>query len=174
LAQVDYLLVIDSVQGESQVGGLTQDSFFTSTPVKNAKPIDVMSFSFTVSNAATIGSGTSGAGAGKVVFGGFQFAMHVNTASPALFTACCEGNHFKAAALFLRKAGGKQEIYLKYEFDLVFITSIQTESIAGDPIPVEVVTVAYGSLKQSYRGQTAAGGMGGAVQGGWNQVNKKI
>jgi len=167
--------MIDSVQGESQVAGLSQDSFFTSTPVKNAKPIDVLSFSFTVSNAATIGSGTAGAGAGKVVFGAFQFTMHVSTASPSLFSACCEGSHFKSAALFLRKAGGKQEIYLKYEFDLVFITSIQTKSLDGDPIPVEVVTVAYGSLKQAYRAQTAAGGMAGAVMGGWNQVlNKKL
>jgi len=174
LAQVDYLLTIDNIQGESQVAGESQDSFFT-TQVKNAKPIDVMSFSFTVSNAATIGSGTSGAGAGKVVFGGFQFTMHVNTASPSLFTACCEGSHFKSAALFLRKAGGKQEIYLKYEFDLVFITSIETKSVDGDPVPVEVVTVAYGTLKQSYRAQTAAGGMAGALQGGWNQVlNKRV
>jgi len=177
MAQVDYLLLIDTIQGESQILGESQDSYFKSAApsVKNAKPIDILSFSFTVNNQAFIGSATSGAGAGKVVFGGFQFTQHVNTGSPALFQALCEGAHFKSAALLIRKAGGKQEVYLKYEFDLVFITSIQTMSVAGDPVPVEVVTIAYGALKQSYMAQTSTGGLSGAVSRGWSQIkNQKL
>ncbi len=171
MAQVDYFLMFENVQGESQDAAINKEA---GAP-KGAKAIDVLSFSFTVTNNASIGSATAGAGAGKVVFGTFQFSMHVNTASPALFATCCEGNHFNTASLFIRKAGGRQEVYLRYDFELVFITSIQTQSVDGDPIPVETVMVKYGSLKETYRAQTAAGGVGGSLQGGWNQVtNKKL
>src|SRR5208282_6330671 len=81
LAQVDYLFMIENVQGESQVAISSESQVaFQGAAVKNSKPIDVMSFSFTVANAATIGSATSGAGAGKVTFGAFQFTKHVSTA----------------------------------------------------------------------------------------------
>lgn len=176
LAQVDYLFMIENVQGESQVAFSTESQVaLQGQAVKNSKPIDVLSFSFTVSNAATIGSGTSGAGAGKAVFGTFQFSAHVSTASPLLFDACCQGVHFPSASLYFRKAGGKQEVYLRYDFALVFVTSIQTKSIDGDPVPVEVVTLAYGGLVERYAAQTATGTTSGAVQRGWSQVmNKKI
>ena len=176
MAQVDYLFMIEGVQGESQVAFQSEAQVaLQGQAVKNSKPIDVMSFSFTVSNAATIGSGTSGAGAGKVVFGSFQFVAHVSNASPALFDACCQGTHFPSASLYLRKAGGKQEVYMRYDFTLVFVTSIQTKSIDGDPVPVEVVTLAYGALVERYAAQTAAGTTAGPVLRGWNQVtNKKI
>jgi len=168
--------MIENIQGESQVGFPTDLQFaLQGQAVKNSKPIDVMSFSFTVSNATSIGSKTSGAGAGKVVFGAFQFTAHVSTASPMLFDACCQGVHFPSATLYFRKAGGKQEVYMRYDFSLVFVTSIQTKSIDGDPVPVEVVTLAYGGLMERYAAQTATGSTSGALLRGWNQVtNAKL
>ena len=174
MAQVDYLFMIEGVQGESQTFLSSESQVaFQGAAVKNSKPIDVLSFSFTVSNAATIGSATSGAGAGKVTFGAFQFTKHVSTASPALFDACCQGVHFPSATLYLRKAGGKQEVYLRYDFSLIFVTSIQTKSIDGDPVPVEVVTLAYGALIERYAAQTSTGATSGALHRGWSQVLNK-
>jgi type VI secretion system secreted protein Hcp len=176
LAQTNYLLMLEGVQGESQVSfPSSSQSALGGKAVPNSKPIDVLSFSFNVENAASIGSGTSGAGAGKVKFKDFEFTMHVNTASPALFEHCSSGHHYNTGTLYVLKAGGTQQVYMRFDFRVVFVTSIHTKSIDGDPIPVQVVTFAYGELGEKYAAQTATGTMAGTLSGGWSQVlNKKI
>src|ERR1700683_3610188 len=91
---VDMFLKIDTVDGEAQ------DS-------KHKKEIDVLSWSWGMSNAGSAHSG-GGAGAGKANVQDLSFSKWVDSATPKLALACCAGNIFKNQVRVVGKAGGKQ------------------------------------------------------------------
>src|ERR1700692_4311219 len=88
---VDMFIKIDTVDGEAQ------DS-------KHKKEIDVLSWSWGMSNAGACHAG-GGAGAGKANVQDLSFTKWVDSATPKLALACCAGKHFKDAVLVVRKAG---------------------------------------------------------------------
>jgi type VI secretion system secreted protein Hcp len=61
--------------------------------------IQLESFSWGVSNSATIGSATGGAGAGKASFQDFSFTAQAGEQSPLLFEGTATGQHIKSATL---------------------------------------------------------------------------
>ena len=159
----DAFLKLDTVKGESK------DS-------KHSGEIEIYSFSFGATNPTTIGSGTGGAGAGKVSFHGFSFMKKTDAASPLLMQACCNGTHIATAALTLRKAGGDNPLeYLKWKFEEVFVDSVQwSGSSGGDDAPTESVSFVYGKMTIDYQPQNAKGqAEGGAIHGGWD-VTKNV
>ena len=159
----DYFLKIDGVKGESQ------DS-------AHKDQIDLDSFSWGETNSTTIGSATSGAGAGKVKFDTFVFTTRVSQASPTLALMCANGTHAPTAVLVARKAGGKQEEYYKVTFKTVFITSYKSIGAGGDEvIPRDEVTCVFGEYEIDYKPQAGDGKLGAAIKTGWNQImNKKV
>jgi type VI secretion system secreted protein Hcp len=159
----DAFLKLDGIKGESK------DS-------KHAGETEIYSFSFGAHNPTTIGSATTGAGAGKVSFNPFSFMKKTDSASPLLFQACCQGSHIATGALTLRKAGGDNPLeYLKWKFAEVFIDSIQwAGSSGGDDAPTESVTFVYGQQTIDYQPQSAKGAAeGGAIHGGWDVTTNK-
>src|SRR4051812_37063368 len=111
----DTYLHIDGVEGEA-----------TAADINPAGQIELYSFSWGASNPSTIGTGTTGAGAGKVSISSFSFMKKTDKASPSLFQACCSGKHFPKAKVTMRKAAGTKPVeYLTYEFNEVFIDSVQ-------------------------------------------------
>src|SRR5687768_18000173 len=82
---VDYFLKLDGIKGES-------------TADKHKDEIDIMSFSWGLTQAATAGFG-GGAGAGKVQMQDFHFTSKVSRASPQLFLSCASGKHIPTATL---------------------------------------------------------------------------
>ena len=74
MAQVDYFLKIDGVDGES-------------TDDKHKGEIELESFSFGASNAGSFQSG-GGGGSGKVVMADMHIVKKVDKASAKLFTSC--------------------------------------------------------------------------------------
>ena len=105
----DSFLKMDTIDGESQVKG-------------HEKEIDIDSFSFGVTQFASIGSATGGAGAGKASLQDIHFSAPINVASPSLFKACATGTHFKKAVLTCRKAGEQQQDFLKVTFTDVLVS----------------------------------------------------
>jgi type VI secretion system secreted protein Hcp len=86
-----------------------------------------------------------------------------------MFQACCTGHHYPKATLTLRKAGGSQIDFLKYEFSDVLVDSIQwSGSSGGDDTPTESVSLAFGKVEITYTPQDAKGGKGSPVAGGWD------
>jgi type VI secretion system secreted protein Hcp len=61
--------------------------------------VQLEGFNFGVSNPGTIGSGTGGAGSGKVSFQDFSFSSVVGKQSPQLFQAAANGQHIPSAVL---------------------------------------------------------------------------
>src|SRR5215472_15045897 len=132
MAQVDYFLKIDGVEGES-------------TDDKHKGEIDVMSFSWGVNNSGSAGQG-GGQGTGKSFAQDMSFTKVHDKASPVLYIACATGQHFKSATLVCRKAGGGQQEYLKISLGDVLVSSFVTHGTGGDEIiPVDQVTLNFGN-----------------------------
>jgi type VI secretion system secreted protein Hcp len=162
MAQVDYFLKVDGVDGES-------------TDEKHAKEIELESWSFSGSNAGSFSSG-GGGGTGKVQLGDFHFVKKTDKASAKLLTACCVGEHIKTATLVCRKAGKEQQEFLTIVMSPVLVSSYQSGGSAGsDVIPMEQVAFNFGKIEYKYKEQKPDGSLGGEVVGGWDvTTNKKV
>ena len=142
------------------------------------KAIQLASFMLGTENPTTIGSASSGAGAGKVKFQTFEVTKNVDKASASLFTACASKAHFPQVDLYIRKAGaasapggGTGHSYLLYTFRLVFITTVSWSGGAGQDAPTETVDFVYGALGISYYSQDATGALAAQPESAqWSQV----
>ncbi len=153
---------LDGIDGESQ------DS-------KRKTEIDVESWSWGESQAGThVGGG--GGGAGKVQMQDFHFVMKYNKASPKLMLACATGQHIKKAVLTCRKAGGKQEDFLKVTFTDLLVSSYQTGGSGhSDIVPTDQISLNYSKIEFEYKEQKPDGSLGGTVKAGYDiKQNKQV
>lgn len=114
-------LKLDGIDGESV------DS-------KHKGEIEILSFSWGVSNSGAAGHG--GASAGKVALNDFLIVKSLDKASPQLIEKICQGEHLGSGLLTLRKAGDKPVEYLKIKFSDILISGYQTGG-SGQSEPVE-------------------------------------
>ena len=161
MATVDYFLKIDGIKGESH-------------DAQHKDEIDVESWSWSETNAGAFAYG-GGGGVGKVEMHDFHFVMKANKASPKLFLACCNGEHFKKAVLTCRKAGGKQEEFLKYTFTNLVVTSVVDRQTQADSFPRQEFSLNFHKVECEYKEQKADGSLSAPVKTGWDRkANKKI
>ena len=90
---------------------------------KHKDEVEVLSWSWGVTNSGTIARG-SGGGGGKATFHDFNFTHHIDKASPFLLKACATGEHIKEATITVRKAGKGQQEFLIIKMNDVLITSV--------------------------------------------------
>ena len=160
MAQADYFLKIDGIPGESK------DS-------KHKDEIELVSFSWGVSNVHGYAGGAAGASS-RPDFQDFHFTRPVDKASPQLFLACASGKHIKEANLSVRRAGKSQLEYLKIKFSDVLVTSIQDGAGGGD-VAQESVALAFSRIDYEYHQQVVKGAPAGAVNAGWDLAkNAKV
>ena len=151
---VDMFMKIDTIDGEAQ-------------DTKHKKEIDVLSWSWGMSNAGSAHNG-GGAGAGKVNVQDLTFTKWVDKATPKLALACCSGKHFKDATLVVRKAGEKPVEYLKIKMDTVFISSISTGGSGGEDRITENVTLNFSKVVLVYIPQDDKGAPGTPIPMTWD------
>lgn len=150
--------------GSPEAKGETQDKVY-----KDKNAFEIYSFSWGASNPVSIGSASGGAGAGKVSISSFNIMKRTDSASPALFLNCCKGQHFTEGHVVLRKAGGDALEYLTYDFEEVFVESVQwSGSSGGDDTPTESVSFAFGKVDLKYTPQKAKGEKGTAIPATWD------
>ena len=132
------------------------------------------SVTFSSKNTANIGTGSAGAGSGKVSFEDFSIVKNVDNGSPQFFMALCAGDHYDTVTIAIRKAGGggaaSDKAFLQYKFALVFVTSISTTVGAEDEAPSETITFAYGATQIQYTPQKPDGSFGTANPTQWSRV----
>jgi type VI secretion system secreted protein Hcp len=148
MAQEDYFLKIDGIDGESQDD-------------KHKNEIHVSSFSFGVSNTGTGGSNL-GSGGGRANVQDLHFTKVVDQASPNLFIACATGKHFDSATVTVRRAGETPQEYLTYELTEVFVSSISTSGHEGGGIAQESCSLNFSKVKMTYTPQNPDGSPGAA------------
>lgn len=112
---------------------------------------------------------------GKVQVHDFSFSKLMDKASPKLFEYCATGKHIPSIILTCRKAGGEQQEYLKVTMKEVIISSFTNSGSGGANLPVESVTLNFGTIELEYKPQDEKGNLGGVVKSGWNALkNEKI
>ncbi len=159
MAQTDYFLKLEGIDGESQ-------------DAKHKGEIEVLSWSWGETNMGSHGVGLGG-GAGKVQMQDFNFAMQASKASPKLLLSCASGNHITKATLTCRKAGKEQQEYLIITFTDCLVSSYQTGGSGGDVIPVDQISINYAQINYEYKEQKEDGTLGGAIPAGWNLKENK-
>jgi type VI secretion system secreted protein Hcp len=105
---------------------------------------------FSLSAQGGIQASGGGGGAGKASIQSFQITKKLDKASPLLFQAVATGKHIKDAVLsFTRKAGGKEQTYLKFEFQGILISGVQ-DGASDKATAAEQVSFAFQKCKETF------------------------
>ncbi|HEX2222213.1 MAG TPA: type VI secretion system tube protein Hcp [Candidatus Limnocylindria bacterium] len=158
-----WFLKIDGIDGES-------------TDDRHKGEIDVLSWSWGVSQAGSPAvGGAGGGGAGKASFQDFHFVTRISRASPRLFLSSATGQRHAWAALSGARAGGsKNGEFLKYKLSDVLVTSVQHSGGEGTT-PTEQFSLSYSKFEVAYTPSTASGKIGPSIQAGYDlKQNKKV
>jgi len=137
----------------------------------NNNIFEVKDYALDIAQTLSIGSQSSGTGAGKVSFNPFVVTRRSDRASPVLYQMTCSGTPFRSVVLVLSKSAGGETaplVFQRFTFKLVAVKSIAWKYDAE--VPLDVVTFEYGGLVIEYWAQAADGSMGAKVSGGWNRV----
>lgn len=152
---VDMFLKIDGVDGESK-------------DKTHLKQIDVLAWSWGLSNSGSAHVG-GGAGSGKVNVQDISITKWVDSASPKLVVACCEGSHYSQVLLTVRKAAGKAPLeYVKITLSEVLVAGISTGGSGGEERLTENVTLNFGKFSMDYTPQQDDGSAGTAINAAWD------
>ena len=153
---VDMFIKIDDVKGESQ-------------DKKHADEIDVLAWSWGMSQSGTMHTG-GGGGGGKVNVQDLSFTKYIDKASPNLMEYCSNGAQYEEAKLTVRKAGGKDPLeYIIITMTDVIITSVSVGGSGGEDRLTENVSLNFGGVKVDYQPQKKDGSKdGGVLKYGWD------
>jgi type VI protein secretion system component Hcp len=134
--------------------------------IKNSQFIPVISCNNSVDQVLSIGSQSSGAGAGKIMFNPFVVSRFADALSPLLFGDCAAGTPFKTLeAFFLDK---DSTVWFKQTYKLVAVKSVSWSAANGDQGIVENISFEYGGLLITVYQQS--GGKRTVLENGWNRV----
>jgi type VI secretion system secreted protein Hcp len=132
-----------------------------SLDAKHKDEIEVLSFSWGVTNSGTMATG-SGAGTGKATFQDLLIVHNIDKASPDLLRACATGAHLKDATITHRKAGKGQLEFLTVKMNDVIITGVTHGGATGQPYS-ETVSLAFAKVDLEYKPQKPDGSLDAGV-----------
>ena len=145
-AATDMFMKIGDVKGES-------------IDVKHKDEIDVLAWSWGMSNSGTTHSG-SGGDVGKANVQDFSFTKYVDLSTPDLMLSTLNGQHFDQATFTVQKAGGTHLEFLKITFEEVIVTSVSTGGSGGEDRLTENITLNFAKVKVEYTPQKQDGSGG--------------
>jgi type VI secretion system secreted protein Hcp len=151
---VNAYLYIDGVEGPS-----------TSKP----NHIDVLSFSWGVSQTNVYGTGASGkeAKAGRADFANLMIMKVLDKTSPILCDHCASGDILKEVYLLYDKpVGDKQEDYFRIYLKDALITSVQLSG--SNENPMESVSFAFQAVEIAYKPEKDDGSLDAAISKGYD------
>ena len=161
----DGFIKIDGIEGESN------DS-------KHKNEIEVLSYSFGVSQAITGTVSSTGTFTGqRADLSPLSFTKQLDKSSPKLKVACASGEHVKSAVLTLCRAGGDKQPYMEYKLTDVLVSGVRAggASHGEGGVPIEEVSLHYGKIEWKYTVIGLDGKPAGNVSAGWNlKENKKV
>lgn len=139
----DMFLKIEGVDGEAK------DSV-------HGGEIDVLAFSFGVSQSASMHMG-GGGGSGKCSVQDITITKPIDKSSTELFLRSCTGKHYPSAILTIRKAGDTPVEYLIYTMTEVIISSVSTGASKDSDQISEQVSLNFAKIKIDYKEQAGDG-----------------
>jgi type VI secretion system secreted protein Hcp len=132
-----------------------------SPDAKHKDEIEVLSYSWGVTNAGSMGHG-SGGGEGKATFHDLSFVHNIDKASPVLLQTCATGTHLKEATITHRKSGKEQHEYMIVKMADVIVTGV-THGGSGDSGHSENVSLSFAKVAVEYKPQKADGSLDAGI-----------
>ena len=129
---------------------------------KHKDEVEVLSWSWGVQQSGTMAHG-GGGGEGKASFTDFNFAHHVDKASPVLMKACATGEHIKEATITVRKAGKGQQEFLIIKMNDIIVTSVALSSSDDTSAMAESVALRFAKFDLEYKPQKSDGSLDAGV-----------
>lgn len=157
-AAVDYFLKIEGIEGES-------------TDEIHKGQIEIMSFSWGVSNSGSMAAG-SGAGAGKASFSSIRLITAVSKASPMLFESVATGKHFPTATITIVNSEQRAQEFMKVTLSDVLISSYQLNGQSVE-VPIESFKLNFAKIEYEYTPQKPDGSMDTTVKAGYDLAQAK-
>jgi type VI secretion system secreted protein Hcp len=167
-AATDYFMTVTPVGGQAVLKGETLDTYYQP---KGA--IEIKSFRWSAENTVTLGSASGGAGAGKAQLGELTVEKSVDSTTPQFLKNLTTGQHFQRVQIFARKAGDKESAWTAYSFAMVFVKGQTQSGSAGDDVPNEELTFAYGAVGQQVKRQANGAITAGVFESTWSQILNK-
>ena len=157
----DMYLKMPGIKGESQ-------------DKDHKDQIDVLAWSWNASQNVVQSTG-GGRGVSRVNAGDLQITKFVDASSPLLMEATCTGKHFTDVLLTIRKAGGGQKEYMKWELKNCIVSSIQVGAHGEEDRFTETISLNFEEINFGYMPQKPDGTLGGNIPFGYNVVkNAKV
>ena len=152
---VDMFIKLTKIDGESK-------------DHKHGKEIDVLAWSWGMSQSGTMHTG-GGGGAGKVNVQDLSITKWVDRSSPTLMQYLSQGDHIDEAVLVVRKAGGTDPLeYMTITMNNCLVTSCSTGGSGGEDKLTENVTLNFAKVHYEYKEQAVDGGEAASVEYKWN------
>lgn len=151
---VNAYLIIDGVEGPS---------------TSKTGAIDILSFSWGVSQTSVYGAGASGkeAKAGRADFSNLTIMKVLDKTTPMLFDHCATGNILKQVhILYDKPVGDKQDDYFRIWLKDALITSVQLSG--SNENPTESVSFAYQGVEIAYKPEKDDGSLDSAAPKGYD------
>ncbi len=156
LAATDMFIKLAGIDGES-----TDDA--------HGGEIDVLSWSWGLSQSGSSFSGTGGAtGSGSATILDISVVKEVDKSSPKLMQASLKGEHIPEMTMSFVRSGGGGETYMTYELTNVIVTSYRIGGSSGDDRPTEQVSFNFSAIKVEYKPQRPDGSLDAPVEASWN------
>lgn len=160
----DSFLKISTVPGES-------------TDDKHKDWIEVLSFSWGVSQPSAGSRSSGGAGSSeRANFQDFSIVKTLDKASPKLALSCAKGEHIPEVKLELCRATGDKQKYMEYKMNDVIVSGVRPGGAAqgSEALPLEEVSFNYGKIELVYtETDHGTGKPKGDVKGSWDlKANK--
>jgi len=157
---VDMFLKLEGIDGESQ-------------DAKHGKEIDVLAWSWGMSQSGTTHMGAGG-GAGKVNVQDISVTKYLDKSSTNLMNYCATGKHIKEAKLVVRKAGSSPLEYVIITMTDVLVSSISTGGSGGEDRLTENLSLNFGAYKVEYTPQKADGSGDAKLETGFDIAANEV
>ncbi len=151
---VDMFMKLEGITGESK-------------DAKHKGEVDVLAWSWGMSNSGTTHSG-GGGGAGKVNVQDLSFTKFVDLSSTSLMLAVANGKHISKATLVVRKAGENPLEYITIVMTQVLVTSLSTGGSGGEDRLTENVSLNFAKAEVTYKEQGKDGKAAGGTPFKWD------
>ena len=133
-----------------------------SIDAKHKDEIEVLSYSWGVTNPGSLGSG-GGGGAGKATFRDLSIVHKIDKASPNLLKACATGQHLKDATITFRKAGKGQQEFLIIKMNDVVVTGVVQGAANGETAGSETINLEFAKVDWEYKPQKPDGSLDAGI-----------
>ncbi len=125
----------------------------------HAGEIDILSWSWGMTNAGSMDSG-GGGGTGKCSVEDISITKYVDASTAKLGLCCAQGSHIKEGTLVVRKAGGDPMEYLVIKMSKILVTSVSTGGSGGGDKITENLSLQFAEVEVNYKVQKDDGSAG--------------